>query len=175
MPPPQAGKLPFPASVVNTAASTEIEFGCGVSKPDPGNETAGAVHLMVHLMAHSDQIPVTARIRTILLGGGPPEHVARGTELRSACISGALRTSYNAFGGRTDACRSRSAYGSNSPFGWWEWACLSERLIRDRSWVPPVAPWHGIANADGAIEKSAAVAWGWSTRPNRSRWDGAWL
>ena len=55
-PPNALGISPFPASVVNTSAHTEIEFGCGVAKPDPGSDVAGAIDLM----SHSDRISAAA-------------------------------------------------------------------------------------------------------------------
>lgn len=67
-PPPQVGKSPFPASVVNTHARNEIEFGRGVTKPDPDSEIAG----VIEVMAPSGRLSATARIKLILLRCGPP-------------------------------------------------------------------------------------------------------
>ena len=66
-PPNAVASLQFRASVVNTYARSEIEFGCGAAEPDPGSEIAG----VIKVMAHSGRIPATSRIKSILLGGGP--------------------------------------------------------------------------------------------------------
>jgi len=52
-----------------------------IARPNPDGKTAG----VIEVMAHSGWIPETARIRLILLGGGPPTRLTSGFVPEPSC------------------------------------------------------------------------------------------